>query len=391
MKILLVDDSRMMRRLVRGTLEGGGYAPEDIIEATDGLQAIQALQQMEFKVDLVLADWNMPNMDGISLLKTLRTLAPTDEVPVIMVTSQSQFGQVRGALYAGAREYVVKPFTSEVLLQKVRKVLGGKASPKAGDTTILLRAISSTGQSQAAQSFLSQLPPSMMGKLCQVSAVSEHPAGDVLIRQGDHVDSLHVIAEGVVEVIDPDISQAAEARLAGDCVGELAFLSGEAAGFTARARTPVRVASLQKARFSDLLMEEPELTYYIARIRARYVARRNRKVASDLEEGLSGSLKVVPLPELVQTLRSAGKTGLLRLTGGPETGDLYFESGELRHAAAGTSVGEEAFYRLMGWAEGKFVFDPKARQDKVSIHRPTMAILVDGMRKLDEDRRTPPA
>jgi two-component system chemotaxis response regulator CheY len=390
MKILVVDDSRMMRRLIRSTLEGGGYAPEDILEAADGIPALEMLQQMEFKVDLVLADWNMPQMDGISLLKSLRTLAPADEVPVIMCTSQAQLGQVRGALYAGAREYVVKPFTSELLLQKVAKVLQGRMSSKAGDTTIILKAISSAGQSPAAQSVLSQLPPAAMDKICKAATVAEHPAGAVFIKPGDRVESLHVIAQGVVEVIDPDITQATEARLTGDCVGELAFLSGQPAGFTARARTPVRLASLEKARFSDLLMEYPELTYFMARIRARYAARRNRKVTSDLEEGLSGSLKVVPLPELVQTLKSTAKTGLLRLTRGPETAELAFDGGELRHASVGTSVGEEAFYRLMVWEEGKFTFDPKVSTEKTTIHRPTMTILLDGMRRLDESRRDSP-
>jgi two-component system chemotaxis response regulator CheY len=389
MKILVVDDSRMMRKLIRSTLEGGGYAPGDILEAADGIPALEMLQQMEFKVDLVLADWNMPQMDGLSLLKSLRTLAPAEDVPVIMCTSQAQFGQVRGALYAGAREYVVKPFTSEVLLQKVAKVLQGRKASRSGETTILLKAITS-GQAPGAESFLSQLPPAATDKICKAAAIAEHPAGTVLIKNGDRVDSLHVIAQGVVEVIDPDITQAAEARLAGDCVGELAFLSGQPATFTARARTPVRLASLDKARFSDLLMEYPELTYYMARIRARYAARRNRKVTADLEEGLSGSLKVVPLPELVQTLKSAAKTGLLRLSRGPETGELTFDGGELRHASVGTSVGEEAFYRLMAWEEGKFTFDPNAAPGKTTVHRPTMTILLDGMRRLDEGRRPPP-
>ncbi len=391
MKILVVDDSRMMRRLVRTALEEGGYAAGNILEASDGLEALQTLQKLEFRVDLVLADWNMPQMDGLALLKTLRTIAPADEVPVIMVTSQAQIGQVRGALYAGARDYVIKPFTSEVLLQKVKKVLGGRTSSGSGDTSVILKAITSAAQPQAAHTFLSQLPPTLVGKLCQQAAVADHPAGAVLIRPGEFVDSFHVIAQGVVEVIDPDITRASEARLAGDCVGELAFLSGEAAGFTARARTPVRLASLPKARFSELLMEYPELTYYMARIRTRYAERRSRKVASDLDEGLSGHLKVVPLPELIQTLRSSGKTGRLQLSRGEEEGGLYFESGELRHAVLGNSVGEEAFDRLMGWSDAKFLFDPAGRPPQASITRPTMTILVDAMRRLDESRREPPA
>jgi two-component system chemotaxis response regulator CheY len=69
MKILIVDDSRTMRKIVRNALEGMGYSASSVVEASDGLEAIQKLRECRGKIDIILADWNMPNMDGLSLLK----------------------------------------------------------------------------------------------------------------------------------------------------------------------------------------------------------------------------------------------------------------------------------------------------------------------------------
>ena len=119
MKILLVDDSTTMRRIQKNTLEKLGYT--DITEAGDGAEAVAKVAAGAF--DLVLMDWNMPNMTGIEALKKIKGDAAMKAVPVIMVTSESEKTKIMEAIQAGAANYIVKPFQSEVLQEKISAVL----------------------------------------------------------------------------------------------------------------------------------------------------------------------------------------------------------------------------------------------------------------------------
>lgn len=119
MRILLVDDSSTMRRIEKNTLEKLGHT--DIVEAGDGLEAIAKLQGGGF--DLVLMDWNMPNMTGIEALKKIKADATLKSIPVIMVTSESEKTKIMEAIQAGASNYVVKPFQAEVLQEKIQAII----------------------------------------------------------------------------------------------------------------------------------------------------------------------------------------------------------------------------------------------------------------------------
>jgi two-component system chemotaxis response regulator CheY len=118
MKILLVDDSTTMRRIQKNTLEKLGHT--DVIEAGDGLEAIAKLQDGGF--ELVLMDWNMPNMTGIDALKKIKADPALKAVPVIMVTSESEKTRILEAIQSGAANYVVKPFQAETLAEKIAAV-----------------------------------------------------------------------------------------------------------------------------------------------------------------------------------------------------------------------------------------------------------------------------
>lgn len=132
MRILIVDDSRVMRRLVRGALEPLGNGSVEIVEAADGLEALQKLEQGGFAPDLVVADWNMPRMDGITFVKLLRSREALKHLPVVMLTSQSQEAQKAEAADLGVAEYVLKPFDAETLREKVRKVAAGRREGSPG-------------------------------------------------------------------------------------------------------------------------------------------------------------------------------------------------------------------------------------------------------------------
>ncbi len=384
MKILVVEDSRFMRRILRDSLEGGGYAPGDILETTDGVEALRLLHRTDYGVDLILLDWGMPKMDGITFLRRLRTMAPGHRIPAIMVTSQTQLAQVREALCAGARDYVVKPFKAETLVEKVRLALRAGETRKTGDTSVFLRAVASPGQAPPDPTFLSELPLDVMRRVCAVARVEECPAGEILVRAGGKVDRLDILVEGEVELLDPETEQVVEVRTAGDCLGEDAFLGGTASDLTARARTTVRVSCLDRPVFGDLLMEFPQLSYYVMRVVARYASRRNERMSSRLEEEFSGSLKTFAFPDLVQILHSGRKTGLLVLRKGEERAEIGFSGGEARHAVLGELQGEDAFYRALEWTDAGFSFQPGRRVEEATISMPTMVMLLEGMRRGDE-------
>lgn len=122
MRILVVDDSSSMRKIQRSILEQIGYT--DVIEAEDGYDAILKMKEVNFEVDLILLDWNMPKMDGLTTLKKLRSVDRFRKLPIIMVTSEVERASVIEAIKAGVTSYVIKPFTPEILSEKIRQVMG---------------------------------------------------------------------------------------------------------------------------------------------------------------------------------------------------------------------------------------------------------------------------
>ncbi|WP_244814606.1 chemotaxis response regulator CheY [Caballeronia sp. Lep1P3] len=119
MKILVVDDFPTMRRIVRNLLKELGYSNVD--EAEDGAAGLARLRGGGF--DFVISDWNMPNLDGLSMLQQIRADATLSHLPVLMVTAESKKENIIAAAQAGANGYVVKPFTAATLDEKLTKIL----------------------------------------------------------------------------------------------------------------------------------------------------------------------------------------------------------------------------------------------------------------------------
>ncbi len=117
--ILAVDDSASMRQMVSFTLKGAGF---DVTEAVDGQDALSKAKTKKF--DLVISDVNMPNMDGISLIRELRTLADFKFTPLLLLTTESAADKKAEGKSAGATGWIVKPFNPDQLLNTVKKVLG---------------------------------------------------------------------------------------------------------------------------------------------------------------------------------------------------------------------------------------------------------------------------
>ena len=115
MKALVIDDSRTMRRIVAGILEGLGF---DVVQAAHGQEALDLLEG-GLQVDLACIDWNMPVMDGLSFVSAVRQNPQWRDVTLMMVTTESEHGQIVRALAAGAHEYLIKPFTPDAIRDKL--------------------------------------------------------------------------------------------------------------------------------------------------------------------------------------------------------------------------------------------------------------------------------
>jgi len=121
LKLLVVDDSSTMRRIIKNTLSRLGY--DNVLEGEDGLQGWNALNE-NTDVGMLITDWNMPEMNGLELVKKVRADARFSDLPIIMVTTEGGKAEVITALKAGVNNYIVKPFTPQVLKEKLAAVLG---------------------------------------------------------------------------------------------------------------------------------------------------------------------------------------------------------------------------------------------------------------------------
>jgi len=121
LKLLVVDDSSTMRRIIKNTLARLGY--KDVLEGADGIEGWSALDSNP-DVEMLITDWNMPEMNGLELVKKVRSDDRFTDLPIIMVTTEGGKAEVITALKAGVNNYIVKPFTPQVLKEKLGAVMG---------------------------------------------------------------------------------------------------------------------------------------------------------------------------------------------------------------------------------------------------------------------------
>ncbi len=119
MKILIAEDFATMRRIIKNVLRQAGY--KQIIEADDGATALRKLKSDD--IGLVIADWNMPNMTGLDLLKAMRNDDTLKDIPFLMVTAEAKKDNIIEAIQSGANNYLVKPFTPDMLREKIDQIL----------------------------------------------------------------------------------------------------------------------------------------------------------------------------------------------------------------------------------------------------------------------------
>lgn len=259
MRILIVAEAKPVRRAIRTALEGFWPDSTTIFEAEDGPPALATLSEVQGRMDLILCDWKLPLMNGITFLKKLQAMALPREVAVIVIANDADKDEAVESLRWGAKDLIVRPFTAQVLKEKATKV----RQRVSGDTAILLHNIATHRRSAEAQK----------------------PAADLALP------------------------------------------------------------------------------------------------------GLSGNLDTLPIPDLIQILNGTRKTGHLRLRRGNEQAGIYFTAGEARHAWTKDLEGEEAFFRIISWKDAHFSFDSGLQPEEPTLRQPTMTLLFEGLRKLDESGR----
>lgn len=121
MKILSVDDSAIIRKIIRSGVELLDF---ELVEAADGYEALELLSQPEEEIGLILLDWNMPGMDGLTFLQKVKSELALKDIPIMMVTTESEKESIIIAIQAGAINYLVKPFTIEELMKKILECIG---------------------------------------------------------------------------------------------------------------------------------------------------------------------------------------------------------------------------------------------------------------------------
>jgi len=121
LKLLVVDDSSTMRRIIKNTLARLGY--KDVLEGADGVEGWAQLDSNP-DIEMLITDWNMPEMNGLELVKKVRADERFKDLPIIMVTTEGGKAEVITALKAGVNNYIVKPFTPQVLKEKLGAVMG---------------------------------------------------------------------------------------------------------------------------------------------------------------------------------------------------------------------------------------------------------------------------
>ncbi|QEN03166.1 response regulator [Thiospirochaeta perfilievii] len=121
MKILVVDDSRIMRNIVKNSLLSDKKANHEFVEADNGVDAFNIIEKEN--IDILLVDWNMPHLNGLDLVKELRSLPKHAKLPIIMITSEAAKYNVIEAVKAGVNDYMIKPIKDDKLLEKIDQVL----------------------------------------------------------------------------------------------------------------------------------------------------------------------------------------------------------------------------------------------------------------------------
>lgn len=238
--------------------------------------------------------------------------------------------------------------------------------------------------------FFRALPELDMEQVIRYFRFQKIPGGSCIIRQGDPGRHFYVVLKGQVEVMQNagTLNQRTLAILGqGECFGEMSLLSNSPCSATVASRDPIVALVLSKEDFNRLLTQNASLQLFFAKLFAKRLETTQQLRGAEKQEDLAGSLETFPLADLVQTVFGQHLTGILFLFSVEQSGQIFFNKGQLINALTGTTRGIKAFYKMLCWDEGRFLFRNIPKLDvKQEIRQNTMALILDGVRVMDEEK-----
>ncbi len=378
--ILVADDSQSMRRYLRAALDQVSDTIMTVLEARDGIDALEVLSREP--VDLAIVDWEMPNMDGFDVLRKMKASREWSGIPVVMITGATRSERVIEALQVGAAAFLVKPIRPATIAEQVSTLLRERRTRHGSDETGTSRRAPVTLHSgePARTPLLSQLSPELIEDIRRTARRRLICPGEWIVHHNELVDSFHVIEQGTVELRAWMDAPVREVRQAGDCLAELAFLTGDSARMFAIARTSVTLLTIDRAPFEMLLASQPDLGPVLSRLLARVSEQEGEEAWQGLMQGQSATVSEGTLFSIVELASRTLRTGVLRFRQSNAQGIMYFRDGDLEHVREEERTGEEAFHRLMGWTTGTITFQPGDHTFKSQGLPPIMTLLTKGPR-----------
>ncbi|HXG60244.1 MAG TPA: DUF4388 domain-containing protein [Planctomycetota bacterium] len=391
MRVLIADDSRAMRKLLRGILEGMGGGGVEVFEAADGAEAARTLAEVRPEIDFIVADWELSGLDGPAFLRHLTASGVAVEAPVLFCINGGPRSRMEEARRIRKCEFIERPFTDDDFRKKVRDIGVSVEARKDREASDVLKAIVSTAEAVVELPFLLRLPSEAIDEFLRLAERHRVPAGAALLDEGSPVDAFYVVLAGTVEVKDPARPRGPKICGEGECFAEVAFLMEVPSTVSVRARTEVEVAALPRPMLAELVRHHPRVGDVLGTLlaeKAKTTAPSTRIISNT---DFSGSLQSMSFSDVVQLLNLSRKTGTLTLSAGVRSGGVCFVEGEIRHAWTESLLGEDAFYEMATWRKAVFAFAGGTGTDQTTVRQPTMSLLMEAMRRLDEQSRAPSA
>jgi two-component system chemotaxis response regulator CheY len=373
--ILIIDDSRLMRQLQRGILSTLG--PVELVEADSGLAAIQELQARNFQVDLILVDWVMPVMDGITFVQHIKSNPNLRAIPILMVTSCSDEPRMREAWKCGVAGYLLKPFTRELFLQAIVGLDGNEKDE-------VLEIQEPVEQEGEAPAFLDNVPPELKERLMNLSIPVPYRAGATVCREGELIQHFSCVIHGELEERQSAAGYNAtmvRCYRPGECFAVTELMSGDRLASSFVTSEDSTIGKLPREAFEAMLRKYPEMSTAVSKCltdKARAMDLRD----SDNKPKVTGSLEILDLPTLIQGISLRQRTCVIKL---PDIqARVCFVNGQIVAAYHQDLVGKEALYKIMEDKPLNFELDLKSVNFERNITESTQRLLLDFARRMDE-------
>jgi CRP-like cAMP-binding protein len=235
------------------------------------------------------------------------------------------------------------------------------------------------------------LPASFLAQLAHRIRVEDYGMGETILQKGHLAPAFFVVVSGNAEVVafaEEEVSAVVRALKEKDCFGEMSLLTGAPAAASVVSTSDLRVYSISKEDFDQMLRENPFMASRFTRLMASRLLAANFLLVKEGSKSFSGKLSVMSLPTVVQVLSESSRSGTLVLEAyDGKKGKIGFSEGRIFEAGLGSLEGEEAFYELLRWRNGDFWLDPRAIPSEDQIKTGVMGLMLEGMRRMDESSR----